>query len=330
LLISTIAIGGGVGLAAFFKKTEVSSKDQSGLENKPVVGKKEVVVQEVPIVALERPKPPAPKVVSLPTQSSLEDLPEGDLMSRLFATNASRLPIVETIAYTSRVPWQKDRPAWVADYSKHYATSRHFIARSLNRKLDYFTQKVGPGDRFNVFKKDVPLQFYLVIDQSRCKMWFYYLDLETNERVLLKTYPVGLGRVDAKSPSGTLTPIGKYRLGENVVIYKPGTMGFFQDHKIEMVRVFGTRWIPFESELEGCTQGAKGFGIHGAPFAAASTGDGVVEDREKIGKYDSDGCIRLLSEDMEELFSVIITKPTIVELVKDFHDAKLPGVEKKL
>jgi lipoprotein-anchoring transpeptidase ErfK/SrfK len=46
-----------------------------------------------------------------------------------------------------------------------------------------------------------------------------------------------------------------------------------------------------------------------------------------IGAYDSDGCIRLSSADIEELFSIVLTKPTFVEIVKDFHEAKLPGVE---
>ena len=38
-------------------------------------------------------------------------------------------------------------------------------------------------------------------------MWFFYIDNDTNERVLLKTYAVGLGRVDNTSPSGLLTPM---------------------------------------------------------------------------------------------------------------------------
>jgi lipoprotein-anchoring transpeptidase ErfK/SrfK len=257
-----------------------------------------------------------------------DDLPEVDHIAQLFALDSSKLPIVETISYTSRVPWLKDRPAWIADYAAHYNTSRHFIARSLNHKPDYFTQKISPGDRFNVFKRDLPIEFYLLIDLSKCRMWFYYIDLSSNERVLLKTYTVGLGREDSKTVSGYLTPIGKYQLGDKIAVYKPGTMGQFQDRKIEMIRVFGTRWIPFEREVEGCTENAKGFGIHGAPWNVDPTTGQIAEDRNMVGKYESDGCIRLHSEDIEELFAIIVTKPTIVELVKDFHDAKLPGSEK--
>lgn len=284
---------------------------------KPVV--KEIKKQEVRV---------APKAVEKSPLSS-EELPDANRIGQLFALDSSKLPIVETVSYTSRVPWLKGRPAWIADYSTNFETSRHFIARSLNRKADYFTQKVSPGDRFNVFRQDVDLAFHLLIDLSRCKMWFYYIDQGKNERVLLKTYKVGLGRVDSSRTSGYLTPLGKYKLGDRIAIYKPGTMGTFQDQKIEMLRVFGTRWIPFESEIEGCSEAAKGYGLHGAPWVLNPTSGQFVEDASGLGKYDSDGCIRMAAEDIEEIFSIVITKPTTVELVKDFRDAKLPGIEKK-
>jgi hypothetical protein len=279
------------------------------------------------------PTPKAAPVVAVSevvkTPSPIDDLPQVDRIYQLFALDSSRLPIVETISFTSRVPWLKGRPAWIADYATEYSTSRHFIARSLNRGMDYFTQKVSPGDRFNVFKKDKNIQFHLLIDVSLCRLLFYYIDLDLNERVLLKTYRVGVGRADTKKASGLLTPLGKYSLGEKIAIYKPGTMGFFQDQKIDMIKVFGTRWIPFEKEIEGCTEMAKGLGLHGAPWAFDAEKGQWTEERAKIGKYDSDGCIRLLSEDIEEIFAIVITKPTVVELVKDFHMAKLPGVERK-
>jgi len=256
-------------------------------------------------------------------------LPEADRVDQLFVTDSSKLGIVETISYTSRAPWVQGRPAWIADYASHYNTSRHFIARSLNKKPDYFTQKASPGARFNVFKKDKKLQFYLLADLSRCRLWFYYIDLDQNERVLLKTYSIGVGRVNQKKQSGYMTPIGKYSIGDKIAIYKPGVTGFFHDEQIEMISVFGTRWIPLDQDIEGCTEPARGLGLHGAPWIKDSETKLWREDREKIGVYDSDGCIRLLSEDIEELFSIVITKPTVIELVKDFNDAKLPGFERE-
>ncbi len=331
ILVGAVVVFGVIGAAGLWKKKDA-------LPNRPLekVVDKASFVQEVVIPSPVRSTAPkavlvaAPSVktspaVAIPAPSLQEESNEADRIGQLFASDSSKLPFVETVVYSSRVPWLKGRPAWIADYASHYETSRHFIARGLNRKPDYFTQKISPGDRFNVFKKDKNLRFHLVIDLSRCKMWFYCHDADTNDRLLLKTYKVGLGRTDPKRVSGFLSPLGTYELGDKIAIYKPGTVGFFQDRKTEMIRIFGTRWIPFGKEVEGCSESSKGFGLHGAPWIGETS---LSEDRSKIGTYDSDGCIRLLSEDMEELFAIVITKPTTVHLVKDFRDASLPGVEK--
>lgn len=254
-------------------------------------------------------------------------VPDANRIAEFFNKNDPRLPIVQTITYKSRVEWQKGRPAWLSDYAAHYSTSRHFIARSLNGKPDYFKQDVAEGDRFNVLHPEKHISFYLLIDASRSKMWFYYLDKDSNERVLLKTYSVGLGRIDSSKASGMLTPLGKYSLGEKIAIYKPKTMGLHNGQKTEMIRIFGTRWIPFGSEVSGATAPAEGFGIHGVPWIPNEKGE-LVENIGSLGKYESDGCIRLGTPDMEELFAIIITRPTTVELVKDFFEAKLPGIER--
>jgi L,D-transpeptidase catalytic domain len=271
---------------------------------------------------------PIEQIFALPLSQNCEIL-EVDHIDRFFALDGSKLPIVETISYTSRTPWLKDRPAWIADYAAHYSTSRHFIARSLNRKPDYFTQKISPGDRFNVFKRGKNIEFHLLVDLSKCKMYFYYLDLDANERVFLKTYRVGVGRIDPKATSGYLTPEGKYMLGDKIAIYKPGITDFFQNAKIEMVRVFGTRWIPFQKKNDGSpNEGSKSLGLHGAPWAVDPASGQLAEDRSTVGQHESDGCIRLSSEDIESLYAIIITKPTTIELVKSIETDALPGVPK--
>lgn len=281
------------------------------------------VVQEILLGTSEEPL----SVPSTPITATTHPFPEVDRIDMLFTLRGDKLPIVETVSFTSRVPWMKDRPAWIADYASHFQTSRHFIARSLNGKPDYFSQKVSPGDRFNVFRSDKEIRFHLLVDLSQSRLWLYYFDVDTQERVLLKTYRVGLGKPDSTSASGYRTPLGRYQLGEKVAIYKPGIFGFFQDEKIEMIRVFGTRWLPFGQEIEGCTAPAKGYGLHGTPWEEGVNGE-LVEDVSKIGKYESDGCIRLKASDIEEIFAIVITKPTTVEIVKDFKDAKLPGHER--
>jgi L,D-transpeptidase-like protein len=280
----------------------------------------------------EKPLIKAPLPQQLPQPISLEKLPEIPLphanrIEEFFNLDSKKFPIVETITYRSRVSWLKGRPAWLSDYAGHYGTSRHFIARSLNKKQDYFKQDVIEGDRFNVFRNDKNINFYLLVDVTRFRLWFYYIDLDTHQRVLVKDYAVGLGRVDPTRTSGLLTPLGKYSLGDKIAIYKPKMTGFYNGQKVEMMRVFGTRWIPFAKEVADSTEPAKGFGIHGVPWKANDKGL-LVEEKSSLGKYQSDGCIRLATEDMEELFAIIITKPTTIELVKDFRQAKLPGTEK--
>src|SRR3972149_4456543 len=106
---------------------------------------------------------------------------------------------METISYTSNVSWVKGRPAWLDDYARYYNTSRHLISRSLTGKRDYLSQKVMPGSKFNVFRKDKKIQFHLLLDLSRRKMGLYCIDLNSNERLLIKTYLVGVGKLYDKS-----------------------------------------------------------------------------------------------------------------------------------
>jgi len=268
----------------------------------------------------------APKIV-VQEKVDLSPPPEADRIAELFNKGEPKLSFVETIVYKSTVAWHKGKPAWISDYANYYSTSRHFIARSLNGMPDYLKQDVSNGDRFNVFRKDKNIHFYLLIDISRLKMWFYALDIDTDERILLKTYKAGLGRQDKSKASGYLTPIGKYQLGSKVAIYQPGVEGHYKGAKVEMMRVFGSRWIPFEKEISNCSEPAKGFGIHGVPWLPGADGS-LVEEKASIGKYESDGCIRLSDPDVKEVFAIIVSKPTTIELVKDFHDAKLPGTER--
>ena len=269
---------------------------------------------------IELATPSVAKEISPVIEAPRADIAEVDLIDRLFSLDPShQLPIVETVSFTSRVPWLKGRAAWIADYAHYYETSRHFIARCLNQKADYFSQTVTPGARFNVFRKDIPLSFHVLVDLSNCRLLFSYVD--HGKKVLLKTYPVAVGRVDPTHPSGSLTPLGKYTLGQRVAIYKLGTMGIFRDQKTEMIRIFGTRWLPFDQEVEGCTKKAKGFGLHGAPWSTDAVTGQLVEERAQIGQKTTDGSLWLAKEDMEEVFAIVLTKPTIVEIVKELHDS---------
>ncbi len=245
-------------------------------------------------------------------------LPGGvDRIDEFFQPGCETLPIVETIRYSPNVSWSPHKSAWLGDYAAHHCTSKHFISRSLSKgRPHYDQQNIAVGDRFNVLKKQMPFQFYLLVDISRSRLWFYYEDLAAKKKVLLKTYDVGLGRLDPHSPSGSLTPTGKFRIGSKIIVYRPGSKGIFRRRETEMITVFGTRWIPIHGS-EASSADLKGYGVHGSPWLLADDGQ-LREDRTSIGNYASDGCIRMATKDVEELFSIVITRPTEVEIVTDF------------
>lgn len=311
-----ILLFGAIGVIAYLKKEESLPTYYA-----PVQVPLEVELDhEIQAVT---PAPPASKITSNDKEDVEEyDLPDADRIDEFFTKNGPALPIVETITYKSHVPWQKGRPAWLSDYAGHYKTSRHFIARSLNGKPDYLKQELAEGDKFNVLRLDKNFEFYLVVDTSRCRMWFYYVDLDQNEKVLLKTYPVGLGRIDSSKTSGLLTPLGKYSLGSRVATFKPKIMATHKGQMTEMITVFGTRWIPFEKEIVNCTLPAKGFGIHGTPWIHGVEGT-LIDHTTSVGKYESDGCIRLSTPDIEELYAIIISRPAMIEIVKNFFDSTM-------
>jgi len=332
--ITTLGLFVVVGVVGLVKKKSSSSKEETS-----VAAAQEEVFQKNPIEeklvpsfvyeVFQEEKQEAPLAVMeeiKPVEATL-GVPFVDRMSRLFTTGKDKLPFVETVTYKSRVSWLQGRPAWITDYASHYGTSRHFIARSLNGSRDYFTQKVASGDQFNVFQKDKDLRFYLIVDLTQLNMHAYAYDADSNVRYFLKSYKVSCGKPDKNSPSGYLTTLGSFTLGDKIAIYKPGVEGFFKDQKVEMIQVFGTRWIPYKGEQDESAAVLKGYGIHGVPWAIDETTGQLIEDRGAIGGYNSSGCIRLLQEDMEELFSVVITKPTTVQIVKHVQEAKLPGVE---
>lgn len=315
LAFVSLLLFGIIGVVAFVKK-EAAVPPVSAPVQIPLEIELDQEIQTVVPAAIPHAVAPYEKEEAV----AAADLPDGNRIEELFNKNGAKLPIVETIIYKSHVPWQKGRPAWLSDYANHYKTSRHFIARSLNGKADYLKQELAEGDKFNVLRKDKNFEFYLVVDTSRCRMWLYYLDLDDKHKVLLKTYQVGLGRLDASKTSGLLTPLGKYLLGDRVATFKPKVMGTHQGKKVEMITVFGTRWIPFEKEIANCTLPAKGFGLHGTPWTPGAQGI-LADSPDSIGKYESDGCIRLALPDIEELYAIIISRPTTIEIVRDFSES---------
>ncbi len=144
-----------------------------------------------------------------------------------------------------------------------------------------------PGQRLKYTPKD----FRIIVDREKCRL--YLLDSDG----LFKMYRVGLGM-----PGYETTP-GRYTIGnkqQDPTWFKPGSEPVPPgDPRNEL----GTRWMPLVPLEEGLP---SDLGIHGtiAP--------------ETVGKYESHGCPRMLKDDLEELYDLVVrsTPVTIVESIK--------------
>lgn len=100
---------------------------------------------------------------------------------------------------------------------------------------------------------------------------------------LLKRYAVGLGRY-GKTPLGTFRTV----VHQTNPDWTPPGGGIVPFGDPE--NVLGTRWISIQDETR---PELKGFGIHG------------TSQRDSIGGETSNGCVRMLNEEVEELFMLI-------------------------
>jgi lipoprotein-anchoring transpeptidase ErfK/SrfK len=99
----------------------------------------------------------------------------------------------------------------------------------------------------------------------------------------IKEYPVALGAPDSPTPEGAFVlDIGKAK--DPTWTAPDGQVYKFGDPK----NILGTRWMPFNN-----TEDHHGLGIHG------------TTDPESLGKDVSNGCIRMLNDDVNEIFGML-------------------------
>ena len=108
------------------------------------------------------------------------------------------------------------------------------------------------------------------------------LDLTMNGKVF-KRYVVGLG-VNGKTPPGKFQTV-VHQTNPDWTPPGGGIIPFGNPRNI-----LGTRWMSIQDSTR---PDIKGFGIHGTPL------------RDSIGAETSNGCIRMLNEDVEELYLLI-------------------------
>jgi len=133
--------------------------------------------------------------------------------------------------------------------------------------------------------------FHAVIDKSDFTMRIYLQDVPVSE------YRVGLGADNG-------TPTGKWRIKagsklKNPTFYPPASYGGPVIAADDPKNPLGERWLGLEG-IEGEAVGQEQYGIHG-----------TIEP-ESIGKSGSLGCIRMLNEDVAEVFDTLVPVHSIV------------------
>ena len=138
-----------------------------------------------------------------------------------------------------------------------------------------FIQKINDidGDRIFVDQKLKVVQgpFWLLVVKSEYRLTVFLGDEAFRE------FRIGLGKNDS-TPSGEFKVLGKL---EKPTFWVEGAHYDFGDPNNPL----GTRWITFKD---------GGYGIHG------------TWQPDSIGKQMSHGCIRMLNEDVEELYDLLV------------------------
>ncbi len=159
------------------------------------------------------------------------------------------------------------------------------IAKRFNTTVEFIKLRnhltsdiIKPGQRLSIYTG----KFSIVVDKSQNELRLY-----ANGR-LIKTYKVSTGKDD-------LTPEGTFK-----IVTKLKDPTFFHDGKAippgDPENILGSRWMGFD-------YGNGSYGIHG------------TTSPETIGTYETNGCVRMRNEDVEELFA-IVPKGTEVKVVK--------------
>jgi len=177
------------------------------------------------------------------------------------------------------------------EYVVRSGNSLEQIARKFKTTVDLIKKNnalqrpvLHPGDRLRVFKGT----FSLAVSKSRND-----LVVKVNDR-FFKRYRVGTGKF------GT-TPVGTFVIAEKIEQppwWRPdGKMVPFGDKE----NVLGTRWMSLRAT--GTTAAVRGYGLHGTWEPAT------------IGTQASAGCVRLLNNEVEELF-LMVPKGTSVAIAE--------------
>jgi len=155
--------------------------------------------------------------------------------------------------------------------------AKYNITWQLIQKLNGLT---GTNIRVGEKLKVVRGPFDVVVEKGKYRLSVYL----GNKYV--KSYDVGLGKNDS-------TPVGTFKVESKLIKpdwIRPGKITKYGDPDNPL----GTRWIGF----------MRGYGIHG------------TWEPQTIGTQCSEGCVRMLNENVEELFDLVVVGKSKVTITR--------------
>jgi hypothetical protein len=156
-------------------------------------------------------------------------------------------------------------------------------------------RRVRAGQRLKVIKGPI----HAVVSKSRYTIDLYFGSPGGPDAVYLTSFRVGLG-TDDSTPTG-LWQVAKENKLKNPTYFSPRGEGVI--HADDPQNPLGEFWIGLTG-IEGEAVGKLSYGIHG-----------TIEP-DSIGKMASMGCIRLLNEDVGQLFMLLFEGRCTVRVVE--------------
>lgn len=175
--------------------------------------------------------------------------------------------------------------------SKGFDVPWQWIGR-LNNISD--PRKLQAGKTLKVIKGP----FHALVSKSHFTIDIYIGKPTEPGAVFLKRFRVGLGENDS-------TPTGTWQVADKLInprYYNPRSEGPRVIESGDPANPLGPRWIALNG-IAGEAQGKTSYGIHG------------TIDPNSIGQKKSMGCVRMLNEDVEWVFDMLVTGKSTVTVV---------------
>ncbi len=194
-------------------------------------------------------------------------------MARLYSNaNAKTFFTGKSFAPFNKTMYQVGRGDALQKIAKKFNTT--IIAIQRQNGMDKFNYNIRVGENINVYNGSL----HIIINKSKFLLMLY------DKNNLFAVYNIALGK-------NNKTPIGNFKTVSKVIEpdwYSDNGKIAFGDKR----NVLGTRWMEMKS-TDQKNRSLKGYGIHG------------TWERNSINKMRSNGCVRMLNENIEELFDII-------------------------